>query len=201
MLKSLETGISAAQAERDQAIIEELVARSEDDEDKDVFGIVAAYGKGDRMRIDTGWSQTVAGVGLQLGVLKDNIGAVADLGYLSWTGSSQDVTRATRLNLGLSMLFRAHALDSLLWLMEIGGGKERSTVRGNTDDDSLEVEGLYASISPGIGLELTEFLSLNLSIGWRWFFESSSSRSGALKDVSMDDTHGPSLAFRAMILL
>lgn len=200
MLKGLENGIATAQQGRDQAIIEELVARGEDDDEKEIKALIGLFGKGDRIRLNNGWNQAVSGGGLQLGALNDNIGAFAEIGYLSWKGNSHDVTEAVRINYGLSMLFRAHAVDSLLWLIEMGGGKEKTRFSGSGNDDVLAVEGVYASISPGVGLELSEFLSLNLSVGWRWYFEGSSSQSGLLKDVSMDDTHGPSLAFRAMIL-
>ncbi|MCX6124815.1 MAG: hypothetical protein NTV34_08705 [Proteobacteria bacterium] len=206
MLKNLEEGIAAAQREKDQTVIEELVARKEDDEGaSDKFGLIGLYGKGDRTGVSLGagrsWKQTISGAGVQLGFLSSNVGAYAELGQLTWSGSSEDVTRAIRTHYGLGMLFRANALDALLWFFEIGGGKEKSTIDGDGSGGSLAVDGSYIHVSPGIGVELSDFFTLNMGVGWRWFFESSHNGTGSLKDATLDDSHGPSLMLRAMVLI
>lgn len=201
MVQNLEDGLSAAQREKDQSVIEELIARNEEEDERDTKGLFALFGKGDRTAVSSGWRQTISGGGIQLGFLKDNVGAYAEWAQLSWSGTGSDITKAVRTNYGLSMLFRANALDALLWFFEMGGGKEKSAFTGVGDEDTLEVDGAYIHLSPGIGLELSEYVSMNAGIGWRWFFESSSSQTGTLKGVSLKNSNGPSLMLRATVLI
>ena len=199
MIKNLDDGIAAAQREKDQAMIEELVARKEDDESDDAKGMISLFGRGDKMRI-TGWNQTVAGGGIQLGFLRNGIGVALEAARLSWQGDGA-VKSAQRTNYGLNMQFRAKALQSLLWIFEIGGGKEESRFKGPTDNDTLTISGVYAELGPSVGLEINEMISMDLGIGWRWFFEQNSSKAGTFSDASMSPNNIPGLSLRATLLL
>lgn len=202
MVRNLDDGIAAAQREKDQAMIDELVARKEEDESEDIRGTISLFGRGDRMRLNTGWGQTVAGGGLQLGFLRNGIGVNAEIGRLSWQGQGDSsVKSAQRTNYGLNMEFRAKALESLLWLFEIGGGKDDSKFKGQSPDDSLSISGVYVSVGPGVGLEVNDNVTMNLAVSWRWFFEQSSSKSGTLSDASMSASNIPGLTLRATLQL
>ncbi|MCX6117761.1 MAG: hypothetical protein NT027_09480 [Proteobacteria bacterium] len=200
LVQSLEDGIASAEREKDLEVIEELVARKENDEDDTVYGLLAIYGKGDRTQLSTGWRQTISGGGLQVGMLSDSVGAAAEYGLLTWSGEGE-LKSAKRTNYGLNMMFRAKAMESLLWFFEIGGGREINEFQGEKTEDKLKSTGVYAHITPGVGLELAEFFSLNLGVGWRWYFESSSTGEGALTTVNMSDSKIPSIALRATLLL
>lgn len=200
MVKNLDDGIAAAQREKDQEMIEELVARKEDDEGDDAHGIISLFGKGDKMRLGAGFNQTVAGGGLQLGFIRDGIGVLAEIARLSWQGDG-NVKSAQRTNYGLNMQFRAKALDSLLWIFEIGGGKEESRFRGPTSDDQFTVTGVYAALRPAVGLEVSENFAMDLGLSWRWFFEQSTSKSGTLIDANMTGNNTPGLALRGTLTL
>lgn len=200
MVKNLDDGIAAAQREKDQAMIEELVARKEEDETDDMKGVFSLFGRGDRMRLNTGWGQTVAGGGIQLGFLRSGIGVVAEVSRLSWQGDGV-VTSAQRTNFGLAMQFRAKALDSLLWFFEIGGGKEDAKFKGPTSDDQVVVSGSYVNVGPALGLEINEMISMDLGLAWRWFFEQTSSKTGSLSDASISPSNIPGLSLRATLLL
>lgn len=199
MVKNLDDGIAAAQREKDQAMIEELVARKEDDESDDPHGVISIFGKGDKIRLD-GWNQTIAGGGLQLGFLRDSVGVLAEIGRLSWEGEGS-IKSAQRTNYGLNMQFRAKALDSLLWFFEIGGGKEESRFKGPGGDDEFTVSGVYAGLRPAIGLEISENFAMDLGLSWRWFFEQSTSKTGTLSDASMNPSATPGLALRGTLIL
>lgn len=199
MVKNLDDGISAAQREKDHAMIEELVARKEEDDDDDTKGMISLFGRGDKIRM-SGWNQTVAGGGIQLGFLRNNIGVVAEAARLAWQGDGV-VKSAQRTNYGLNMQFRAKALQSLLWFFEIGGGKEESKFKGPTGDDTFTVSGVYAEVGPAVGLEINEMMSMDLGISWRWFFEQSSNKSGSLSDSSVSPNNIPGLSLRATFLL
>lgn len=201
MLRTLEEGIASAQREKNHAVIEELIARNEDEDEKnDTQGLIGIYGFGDRLGLDSGWRQTASGAGLQLGFLENEVGAYLDAGLVSWKGSGE-LTSAKRTSYSLGMIFRARALESLLWYLEAAGGVSYSIFKGPNPSDELKVESNFLSVMPGIGLEVSEIFSLNIGVGWRWTFENSSKASGALKDVRDDAPKGPALSLRAMILL
>jgi hypothetical protein len=202
MLKTLDEGLEAAQREKDQEVIEELVARNEDDEEGKVKGVFALYGKGDRAQLNDGFKQTISGFGLQLGFLDHNVGAVVDAGILSWRGSGERWKKAQRTHYGINMLFRARALESLLWYLEIGGGKEKTIYSGIDANTKISEDGLYTSLAPGMGLELAEFVTLNVALSWRWFFDSSTERNGVnSNNLKQTESRIPGLILRGMILL
>jgi hypothetical protein len=207
LLKTLERGIAAAQRQKDQAVIEELIARNQEDlEDSDRVGLFALYGSGDNATINLGLSGNsvnlpIAGGGLELGFLRDNVGAYLEVGRSSWSGSKSDLSSLVRLNYGLGMIFRANALESLLWYLELSAGKEQTTVNSKLENTQFNSEGLYTRVAPGIGLEISEAFSLSLSLGWRWYFENSRNGSGLLNEAGLEGIRTPSVMFRGMILL
>lgn len=194
MVKNLNEGLAASQREKDRAIIDELVARKEDDDDEDTRGVIAIFARGDRLRLN-GWSQTVAGGGLQLGFRRDSIGVLAELGKLTWSGSG-DVTKAERTNYGLNMQFRARALESLLWFLTVGGGAEESKFQGTAGEDRMLVKGLYVSLGPAVGLEVNDYLSMDLGLSWRWFFAKSTDKAGAFQTQALNAAGSTALSLR-----
>jgi hypothetical protein len=200
LTRALEDGIANAERQKDVAIIEELVARQEDEEDRSTHGTVAVLARGDRASLSSGWRQNMAGLGLQLGFLNENVGANLEYAQLNWKGS-QDPATAARSNYGLNMQFRAHALTSLLWYFEIGGGKEKTEFSTDGTDNSLTSEGIYVHVSPGVGLEISDMFTLNLLVGWRWYFESSTTGTGTLATTDMTSSSIPQVALRATLIL
>lgn len=201
MLKTLENGLEAAQREKDQEVIQELVARSEQDEEHPLKGLVALYLKGDRAQLSNGFKKSINGFGIQMGFLDDTVGAVIDGGLLTWKGDGEEFKSAQRYFYGLNMIFRARALESLLWFLELGAGKEKTSYEGTTDATYFHSDGIYATLAPGVGIELSEFASLNIGVSWRWFFEGSTERNGVPSDLSQTESRIPALSLRAMILL
>ena len=100
------------------------------------------------------------------------------------------------------MLFRARALESLLWYLEIGGGKEKTIYSGIDANTKISEDGLYTSLAPGMGLELAEFVTLNVALSWRWFFDSATERNGVnSNNLKQTESRIPGLILRGMILL
>jgi hypothetical protein len=201
MVSTLEEGIARAQREKDQDVIEELIARGEQGEETERYGVIAIFGRGDRAGLTNGWSQSLSGGGLELGFLKENVGALAHYSILRWSGDKDSIKLVQRTSYGLGMIFRAEAIDKLLWFFEISGGKETTKYSGQSSEDTLQTDGLALSLSPGIGLTLGDFLTLNMGVGWKWFFENQTSRRGHLSTAETQDLHGPALTLRAMFLL
>jgi len=199
MLTNLEEGIAAAQREKNQAVIEDLIAREEDDDESDAKALIGLYVRGSRLQLSNDWSQAVSGGGLQLGFLTEGAGAYLDGGIVSWSGDHAVVDSVKQTHYGISMMFRAKALESLLWFLEAGGGLQTTEAKGKLSDDTLTARAIFVQAAPGIGIEISDLFALSINAGWTWSFDSSTSGNGSFKDVQVQDTRQPSLSLRGLI--
>ena len=201
MLLTLDQGLAASRREKNQAIIEELVARNEGDEEAVKQGLIGISGRGSKAALKSGWSQSLVGFGLQLGFMAKEKGVLLEGSQLNWKGAGM-VTAANKTSYGINMFFRAKALESLIWIGELGAGREINTLTGNGGGDSMTVTGMYVTVRPAVGVELAEYFTLDLGFQFNWFFEASTARgANSFAGESYRSSRTPGVALRGLLLL
>lgn len=201
MLLTLEEGLAASRREKNQAIIEELVARNEEDEDSAKQGLIGVSGRSSKAALKSGWRQSLVGFGLQLGFMAKEKGVLLEGSQLKWKGTGL-VTTANKTTYGINMFFRAKALEALVWIGELGAGREIDSLHGPYNGDSMTVTGMYVTVRPSVGIELAEYFTLDLGLHFDWFFEASTVRAGTnFAGESYRSSRTPGVALRGLLIL
>ncbi len=201
MLLTLDEGLASSRRAKNQAIIEELVARNEDDDDSEKQGLIGVSGRSSKAALKSGWSQSLVGFSLQLGFMAKEKGVLLEGSQLKWKGTGK-VSAASKTTYGINMFFRAKALESLIWIGELGAGREINTLDGVQSGDSMTVTGMYVTVRPSVGIELSETFTLDLGLHFDWFFEASASRTGSIfTDENYRSSRIPGVALRGLLIL
>jgi hypothetical protein len=201
MLLTLDEGLAASRRAKNQAIIEELVARNEEDEDAAKQGVIGVSGRSSKAALESGWSQSLVGFSLQLGFMAKEKGVLLEGSQLKWRGTGL-VTTADKTTYGINMFFRAKALEALIWIGELGAGREIDSLQGAHPGATMTVTGMYVTVRPSVGIELAEYFTLDLGLHFDWFFEASTARDGShFAEENYRSSRTPGVALRGQLIL
>ena len=169
-MQNLADGLESVQRSKDETIIEDLMARRDGDEEEDYKPTVSLLGKGETVRFQSGPSLSIAGIGIQAGLINKGLGVFLE--YSDGRSSGTDALKGVkRSSLGLFSQFQAKALESLIWTLELGAGTEKTVAEAKAGNEQLEISGIHISYRLGIGLRFTDHFTIDFGPMGSQFYE------------------------------
>jgi hypothetical protein len=195
LVKNLENGLAHAQRSKDEKIIEELMSKEDLDDQTDTRGHLSAFASTSSVRVSGNQAslrQNLVGFGVEAGMMLENVGAYFFASRAMWNGSSGKEAlfykKAQSTDIGLGMNLRAKALDQLLWGLQIAVARQTLEFElmdslGSQSDHSQKFKstGLNMSISPSMGILVSDLVEITLGPVWGWYSESDRELSNELE--------------------